>query len=158
MSDAGFGSPRNITDPRECFFYHTMDLPGLGLQVGMWDLRGNVATYLGDQSFAGKRVVDVGTASGYLCFEMENRGADVIAFDRLLTDQPTDDMGLVPFAEYEPGVLSRMIHTRIATQRRMQTTSNRQVKIIQLEIGTKADAVQHNYGLVRNAWPHSNDC
>lgn len=116
----GFQTPREVTDPRECLFYHTMDLPGLGLQVGAWDLRANVDAYLGNQSYAGKHVVDVGTASGYLCFEMERRGANVIAFDRTLTDEPTDDMGLVPFHDCEAGVRSQRIQKEIVHQRQMQ--------------------------------------
>ena len=61
---------------------------------------------------AGKRIVDVGTASGCLCFEMERRGGEVVAFDRLLTTDPDDDMGLVPFADFErrhPGGLAGAI-------------------------------------------------
>src|SRR5262249_36621471 len=37
--------------------------------------------YLGGVSFAGKRVLDVGTASGCLSFHMEREGAEVVSFD-----------------------------------------------------------------------------
>jgi hypothetical protein len=70
-----------VEDVAQCDFYHTIDLPTLGTQHGHWDLRASVGDYLGQHDFAGKRVVDVGTASGFLCFEMEKRGAQVIAFD-----------------------------------------------------------------------------
>src|SRR6266480_2739040 len=33
--------PRHVENPANCFFYHTMDLPGLGEVKGHWDLRGN---------------------------------------------------------------------------------------------------------------------
>lgn len=64
-----------------CHFYHFMDLPGVG-EVGTgWDLRETVDDYLGNLDFKGKRVLDVGTASGYLTFAMEERGAEVVSFD-----------------------------------------------------------------------------
>ncbi len=96
----GFQEPIFVESPQDCFFYHTMELPQFGLQTGHWDLRNDIENYLGHQSFQGKTVIDVGTASGFLCFEMEKRGADVIAFDRTLSDS-TDDAGLIPFHNYE---------------------------------------------------------
>lgn len=64
-----------------CYFYHYMDLPGVG-EVGTgWDLRDTVDDYLGNLDFKGKRVLDVGTASGFLTFAMEDRGAEVVSFD-----------------------------------------------------------------------------
>lgn len=99
-----------------------MDLPQFGLQNGHWDLRQDVDKYLGQQSFQGKTVVDVGTASGFLCFEMEKRGANVIAFDRLLGDA-TDDVGLIPFYNYEARfgrTLEQAIETRTERQRKLQ--------------------------------------
>jgi hypothetical protein len=46
------------------------------------DLRRTVDDYLGRFDFRGKRVLDVGTASGFLTFEMEKRGAEVVSFDK----------------------------------------------------------------------------
>jgi hypothetical protein len=40
-----------------------------------------VDDYLGRYDYAGKRALEVGTASGYLTFEMEKRGASVVSFD-----------------------------------------------------------------------------
>ena len=68
--------------------------------VGEWDLRGQTDTYFGGVSFAGKRVLELGTASGYLCFEMEARGADVVAFD-LAPDLRAD---LIPLATADPDI------------------------------------------------------
>src|SRR6516164_8364027 len=64
-----------------CFFYHVMDLPGIGTVGQDWDLRGRVDDYLGNIELAGKRVLDVGTASGFLTFEMERMGAEVVSLD-----------------------------------------------------------------------------
>jgi SAM-dependent methyltransferase len=65
----------------DCYFYHTLDLPS-GAVGGDWDLRATIDAYLGHYDFAGKRVLDVGTAGGQLAFEAEARGArEVVAFD-----------------------------------------------------------------------------
>lgn len=81
----------------ECTFYHTIELPGLGTQAGAWDLRATVEPYLGRADFRGKRVLDVGAANGFLTFEMERRGADVVAFDL----PSGGNWDLVPFAGLE---------------------------------------------------------
>src|SRR5205085_2664900 len=40
-----FAAPRRVESPDECFFYHTMELPGVGLVRGQWDLRGRFDGY-----------------------------------------------------------------------------------------------------------------
>jgi hypothetical protein len=88
-----YAQPRYVTNVEECCFYHHMDLPGLK-QVGKgWDLRKTIDDYLGHFDFRGKRVLDVGTASGFLTFEMEKRGAEVVSFDMASPAQ----WQLVPF-------------------------------------------------------------
>ena len=89
--------PRTVTDLEECYFYHSMEIPGYGLVEGPWDLRGGVDDYLGNVDLNGKRVLEVGTASGFLCFTMEGRGADVVAYD--LSDQQSWDV--VPYSQYD---------------------------------------------------------
>lgn len=78
----------------DCLFYHWMDIPGYGSVEGAWDLRDSVDAYLGGIDLAGKRVLEIGKASGYLTFHMEGRGARVIAHD--LSSQ--DDWDAVPYA------------------------------------------------------------
>ena len=77
MSDERiFATPRKVEDLADCYFYHTMELPGRGVIEGQdWDLRGRVDEYLGNVDFAGQRVLEIGPASGFLTFEMEKRGA-----------------------------------------------------------------------------------
>ena len=67
----------------DCWFYHVMDLPELGTvnHFGSWDLRGRFDEYVGHTDLAGKTLVDVGCASGFLSFEAEKRGAIVTSFD-----------------------------------------------------------------------------
>jgi SAM-dependent methyltransferase len=75
-----FAKPR-LVDASACHFYHTTDIPGHGLVQGEWDLRDRERTYLGDVDFASKRVLEIGTASGHLCFWMEEQGAEVTVVD-----------------------------------------------------------------------------
>ncbi len=89
-----YAEPRLVTDVRDCGFYHTMEIPGHGLVEGQWDLRAGVDRYLGGVALAGKRVLDVGTASGFLTFHAERAGAEVVSYD-LGPDDPWD---VVPFA------------------------------------------------------------
>ena len=82
MKNGGlYASPRDIRSLDDCFFYHTMDIPGYGLVKGHWDLRDGAAQYLAGLDFRGKRVLEMGTASGFLCFHMESCGAEVVAYD-----------------------------------------------------------------------------
>jgi SAM-dependent methyltransferase len=76
-----FASPRHITTTEDCYFYHTLDIPGHGTVGGAWDLRGKFDEYIGGVSLSGKTVLDVGTASGFLTFEAEKRGGTVVSFD-----------------------------------------------------------------------------
>ena len=76
-----YAAPMGVSDIAECYYYHTMDVPGHGLVTGEWDLRAGVDDYLGHEDVAGKRALEIGTASGFMCFEMERRGAEVVAYD-----------------------------------------------------------------------------
>lgn len=113
-TETGAASPyrerREVTDLDDCYFYHTLDLPRYGTVHGDWDLRENVDRYLGGQSVAGKRVLDVGTASGFLAFHMERRGADVVGYDL-----PEDGMyDIVPYSrdDYDARVASARAHIK----------------------------------------------
>jgi SAM-dependent methyltransferase len=72
--------PWPLPDLRDCVWYHTLDLPG-GTVTGEWDLRGRFDDYTGRVDLSGKRVLDIGTASGFLTWEAEKRGAQVVSFD-----------------------------------------------------------------------------
>ena len=89
-------SPLYVNDPQGCYFYHTVNLPMFGLQDGGWDLRDRFEDYIGDVALDGKRVIDIGTASGFLSFEAERHGArEVVSFDLDSADRQT----LLPFAD-----------------------------------------------------------
>jgi len=73
--------PWGVTDPAECYWYHAFDLPGIGDIPGGWDLRGTIDAYLGGASLEGLTFIDLGTASGFVSFAAERRGARVISYD-----------------------------------------------------------------------------
>lgn len=73
-----FAAPRQIADLRD-YYFHEMDIPGYGHFEGEWDLRGKEQYYLGRVELNGKRALEIGAASGHLCFYMEKQGAEVIA-------------------------------------------------------------------------------
>jgi len=81
LSDPIYAEPRTVEDASDCFFYHTMEIPGVGLVEGTFDLRESLDDYFGAVDFEGKRVIEVGPASGYLTFSMEARGADVVVIE-----------------------------------------------------------------------------
>jgi SAM-dependent methyltransferase len=92
-----YANPREMNNIEECNFYHTVDIPGYGTIEGQWDLREHINEYLGNVDFKGKRVLEIGTAEGQLCFEMEKRGAEVVGLD-ISRDI---DWDVVPYAQYD---------------------------------------------------------
>ena len=99
--DEPWADPIAVTDDADCYFYQTIELPELGVRHGEWDLRGGVDDYLGGIDVGGRRVLELGTANGYLCLEMEKRGADVVAFDL----GEGDEWDLVPYDGRIPDAL-----------------------------------------------------
>lgn len=81
--------PRHIAGPESCHFYHTVDLPGFGLQRGDWDYRETAWEYLGHVDVAGKEVLELGPANGFFTRTLEAAGAQVIAYD-LSASEPWD--------------------------------------------------------------------
>jgi len=76
---------RPLRDVRreDCFFYHTMHFSDDTVVEGGWDLRGRFADYTGHVDVEGARVLDVGTAGGFLSFSAEEAGArEVVSFDQ----------------------------------------------------------------------------
>jgi len=98
---------RNVAGLEGCHFYHTVDLPGFGLQRGDWDFRETAWQYLGHVQVDGKLVLEVGPANGFFTQTLEAAGAQVIAYDL----SPSDPWDAVPYG----GVLA---DPRIAVQQR----------------------------------------
>ena len=81
-------------NPDDYYFYHTIDLPGLGEMKGEWDLRTSADSYLGHIDLTNKRVLEMGAANGFLSFYMEKKGASVVSYDL----SPENDWDIVPYA------------------------------------------------------------
>ena len=92
-----YAPPRKIQSLDECYFYHTIDLPGYGTIEGEFDFRDRPGEYLGDIEFANKRVFEVGSANGFFTFFMERQGAEVVGFD--LAEE--DSWDVVPYTQYD---------------------------------------------------------
>jgi O-methyltransferase len=69
----------NAADGREP--YHWFNMPDGEIVRGFWDLRNSWRDYLGRYDFAGKTVLELGPASGFLTVQMEYAGARVTAFE-----------------------------------------------------------------------------
>src|ERR1017187_4959904 len=65
----------------DCYFYHVMEVPDRGVGGGQFDLRGHEEAYLGRVELGGRRVLEIGPASGFLTFHMESKGASVVAVE-----------------------------------------------------------------------------
>ena len=65
---------------RENRWYHTLELPG-HTTTGVFDLRGDVGHYGLPDDLTGCRALEVGTWDGFWAFELEKRGAEVVAVD-----------------------------------------------------------------------------
>ena len=89
--------PRRVDDVDDCHFYHVMEIPGHGVVGEQWDLRGKERAYLGDVPLRGKRVLEIGPASGFLTFHMEAEGAEVVAVELA----PDADWDFVPHARLD---------------------------------------------------------
>jgi SAM-dependent methyltransferase len=110
-----YAAPRLVTDPSDCRWYHTMDLPTLGTVAGHWDLRATIDDYLGRfDGFRGNRCLDVGCASGFLTFELERRGAaEVVSVDAATSAQ----LEFVPFADPRFDLAARLAEAAREHQR-----------------------------------------
>ena len=92
-----------------------MEIPGHGVVGHEWDLRDGVDNYLGNVNFSGKRVLEIGPASGFLTMEMEKRGADIVAVE--VTDDPGWD-----FVPYPASVMGPVMATRPEFMRKMKNS------------------------------------
>ena len=108
-SDSLYAQPRKVA-LEDCIFYHVMEIPGYGLTQGQWDLRQGIDDYLGRIPFADQRVVELGPASGFLTFEMEKRGAHVVAIE--VPDDPGWDFVPYPASIMETVYGPRRRHMR----------------------------------------------
>ena len=104
---------------KNCRFYHHFELPGVGPVGEGWDLRETIDDYLGvtlGVEYQGKRCLDLGTASGFLTFSMEQQGAEVVSYEMKNQNQ----WNIVPYYD-----------SRFSTENAMAQTNkfHKQVKL-----------------------------
>lgn len=107
-----YAEPRHVADLSLCWFYHQIDLPGVGTMEGQWDLRNTIEDYLGRVDYRNKTVLDIGAAGGYLTFEMEKRGAKVVSFDM----RDGNDWNVVPYVHPEFNPAQWADHYKLACE------------------------------------------
>jgi tRNA (mo5U34)-methyltransferase len=66
---------------KDVSWYHTMDLGDGVVTDGWFDMRRYVGEYGIPERLDGKRVLEIGTWDGFWAFELERRGAEVVALD-----------------------------------------------------------------------------
>ncbi|MGA9573740.1 MAG: class I SAM-dependent methyltransferase [Lysobacterales bacterium] len=76
-----YEQPLMVSSLDQCNFYHSTDIPGVGLVEGQWDLRAGFDDYLGSYDFTGKRVLEIGPATGFLTFQIEKTALEVVAVE-----------------------------------------------------------------------------
>lgn len=156
MSSELYGQPRHVERLEDCYFYHSMDIPGYGVVTGDWDLRADTASYLGNVPLQDKRVIEVGPASGYLSFWMEKQGASVVSVDV----SPEFRFDVVPFAGLDRKSLSDgfvglqdkvqngywLTHRAVGSKNRVHYGSGYAIpqELGQFQIGVMASVLLHN--------------
>lgn len=66
---------------QDCYFYHRVRLKDGRVIDGTWNLLDGEEEYLGSVPLAGRRVLELGPATGWLTTWMEQQGAKVVGFD-----------------------------------------------------------------------------
>lgn len=74
-------SPDLLARAAELGWYHTLELAPGHVTPGMFDMRPYVDAYGLPARLDGLRALDVGTWDGFWAFELERRGAEVVALD-----------------------------------------------------------------------------
>lgn len=81
---------QQVHDLERTHWYHSIDLPDGSVRQGLISveaLRARIESFPIPRDLRGKRVLDIGAATGWNSFEMERRGADVLAVDCVQYDE-----------------------------------------------------------------------
>ena len=80
-----------IKIPKNCKFYHVQEIQGLDKPTkGPFDLRKNIYQLLGNCDYKNKSVLELGPASGFITFFLENLGAKVSCIDLSIKNDEWD--------------------------------------------------------------------
>jgi len=117
-----YQQPLKIDSVDECNFYHSTEIPGVGLVEGQWDLRQGYDEYIGGYDFTGKRVLEIGPATGFLTFQIEKTATEVVAvelpMDRSFWNAvPYEKLGLARGRDKGWTEVEKQFHEHIARMR-----------------------------------------
>lgn len=70
-----------LEQAKQIGWYHTLELTPEFTTDGMFDMRPHVSEYGLPERLDGQRVLEIGTWDGFWAFELERRGAQVVALD-----------------------------------------------------------------------------
>lgn len=76
-----YATPMEVGSKDECDWYHTMELPGHGVIEAGWDFRGQDSNLFVNTDFKEKSVLEIGPASGFIGFRMEQLGGEVTSVE-----------------------------------------------------------------------------
>ena len=82
--------PSDNISLKDCEWYHIMEIPGIGLTDGVFDVREDIDNIFGNLDFKDKKVLNLGQSTGYLNFEAERRGAIVTSIDLSVHSEERD--------------------------------------------------------------------
>jgi tRNA (mo5U34)-methyltransferase len=105
---------RQIARLQELGFYHSIELPDGRVLAGLQSvevLRRRLSYFPIPEDLRGKRVLDIGAWDGWFSFEMERRGAEVVAFDYVTTPQFLEARRLLGSkVDYTTGDICKVSH------------------------------------------------
>ncbi len=78
---------QGIAPPRDYFWYHSIDLGSGVCTPGVYDLRDKWHHYHFPDTLHGKRILDVGAATGFFSFEFAKMGGEVMAVELSSLDE-----------------------------------------------------------------------
>jgi SAM-dependent methyltransferase len=69
------------SDLKNYYWYHTIDLGNGLVTPGEYDYRSSLPLFRFPEDMRGMDVLDIGSATGFFCFEFEKRGANVVSVE-----------------------------------------------------------------------------
>ncbi len=143
----------------DCEWYHIMEIPGVGLTDGIFDVREDINNIFGNLDFKNKKVLNLGPSTGYLSFEAERRGADVTSID-LSVDSEERDWAIKADEDWRKDLTSFMSDER---RRRnafwyAHKALNSKSKLIISHINNLPKEVElHDIGIIFSVLVHTRD-
>lgn len=143
--------------PKNCAFYHVQEIPGLKKPTeGSFDLRKNIDLFLGSCNFKNKKVLELGPASGFITFYLENKGAKMTCIDLSIKKDKWDT---IPHANKNWVKIQTQFMKELSKVRNAFWFAHKQhkskAKLLETHINNLPKSTPiHDYGLVANVLLH----